>query len=138
MIESCEREVIELHRFFVAWMTGALPPDDTVFARVAGVLAEGFLLISPRGVIAERGALLQELSAAHGRRADTGFAIDAHEFRPRHRHGELLLATYEEWTREADAHYGRLSTAAFARQPGTPNGVVWLQVHETWLPGHAG
>jgi hypothetical protein len=49
--------------------------------------------------------------------------------------GGLVLATYEEWQRQADGSgSGRLSSVVFRQQPGTPNGLLWLHVHETWLP----
>jgi hypothetical protein len=71
MEAQCRREVGDLHRFLVAWMTGAVPRTAAVFARFEGVLADGFALIGPSGVITER-VLIVELEAAHGTRRDQG------------------------------------------------------------------
>jgi hypothetical protein len=53
----------------------------------------------------------------------------------RYTQGGLTVATYEAWQRHADGTVtGRLSTVVFRDQAGTPNGLVWAHVHETWLP----
>ena len=48
---------------------------------------------------------------------------------------DVVLATYEEWQRNALASTppdnARLATVAFARTEP----LRWLHVHETWLPG---
>ena len=45
--EACAAEVTELHRFFVEWMTAAVPRQAEVFSRVGNVLATEFLIVSP-------------------------------------------------------------------------------------------
>lgn len=138
METQCRLEVSDLHRFFVAWMTGAVPRDDATFARFVSVAAAGFALISPSGVLTERAPLIAELEAAHGARKDQGFQIRVRGFRHRHTAGGLGLVTYEEWQGLAGTTTGRLSSAWFRARQGTPHGVEWLHVHETWLPGVAG
>ena len=69
LFAACQAEVAGLHRFFVGWMTGALARDAETYARFTDVVADGFALISPRGVVTERAALIAELEAAHGGRA---------------------------------------------------------------------
>ena len=48
--------------------------------------------------------------------------------------GNLALATYEEWQEVEGQVTARLSSALFQRKENTPNGLVWLHVHETRLP----
>ena len=136
MEQNCEREVTDLHRFFVDWLSGALPKTEAAFARCSDVLAEGFALISPRGVLTERAALIGELKAAHGSLggSEPPFVIEVRNFRNRRTDGELCLVTYEEWQQREVQTTGRLSSAWFRARKGTPNGVEWLHVHETWLP----
>jgi hypothetical protein len=77
--------------------------------------------------------LLAQLRAAHGSRP--GWRIWIERPALRFREAGLAAATYEEWQRSADgAVTGRLSTVVFRALPGTPNGLAWLHVHETWLP----
>jgi hypothetical protein len=127
--------VSDLHRFFVAWMTGGAPRNAATFARFVDVVADGFALISPSGVITERAPLIAELEAAHGARKGQGFQIRVRNFRQRHTACGLCLVTYEEWQDLAGSTTGRLSSAWFRAREGTPHGVEWLHVHETWLPG---
>jgi hypothetical protein len=136
MQAQCQREVVELHGFLVNWMTGAVPRSAAAFARFADVLADGFALISPRGEITERRALLRELEAVHGahRTDDVGFRVEVREFRHRRTEGALCLVTYEEWQHVSGTTTGRISSAWFRARSDTPHGVEWLHVHETWLP----
>jgi hypothetical protein len=136
MQAQCQREVVELHGFLVDWMTGAVPRSAAAFARFADVLADGFTLISPRGDITERRALLRELEGVHGahRTDHVGFRVEVREFRHRRTEGTVCLVTYEEWQHISGSATGRLSSAWFRARSDTPHGVEWLHLHETWLP----
>jgi hypothetical protein len=140
MQAQCQREVVGLHGFLVDWMTGALPRSAATFARLADVLADGFALISPRGVMTERRPLLRELEAAYAIHCadEVPFNIEVRKFRLRYTQGTLCLVTYEEWQQLAGAATGRLSSAWFRARSDTPHGVEWLHVHETWLPDSRG
>ncbi|GAB5467369.1 MAG: hypothetical protein Kilf2KO_03990 [Rhodospirillales bacterium] len=136
---ACGREVVDLHVFLQDWLTGVLPRDVASFARFEGVIGEAFLVISPRGSVTERPALLTEFEANHGAltaRADD-FRIWVENYRCLHQLGDRALVLYEEWHRLGEETSARLTTALFERAPDRPNGVAWLHVHETWLPGHA-
>ena len=138
MREECQAEVDELHRFFVDWMTGTLPRTQEAYARFTGVMADHMVIISPRGVLTEREPLIEELEAAHGAHAGptNDFGIRIENYRCHRTEGDLCLVTYEEWQQRSGATTGRLGTALFRRRAGTPNGVEWLHVHETWISGH--
>ncbi|MCE7987689.1 MAG: DUF4440 domain-containing protein [Caldilinea sp. CFX5] len=131
MLEQYKAEICELHDFFQAWFTGALANTDANFARFADVMADGFVIISPAGKLSERPALLTGLRAAHQRQP--GIRIWTQNHQLRHQVGGLALLTYAEWQESAVGTTARLSTVLFQAQAGTPNGVVWLHVHETWL-----
>jgi hypothetical protein len=133
MVEQCKAEICELHDFFQAWFTGTLANTDTNFARFADVMADGFAIINPSGKLSERPALLTGLRAAHQRQPAIRIWTQNHQLR--HQVGDLALLTYEEWQKDATHTTARLSTVLFRAQAGTPNGVMWLHVHETWLPG---
>lgn len=136
LVAACFKEVSELHGFFVAWMTAAVPRTEPVFSRVSTVLADDFLIVNPRGILTEQALLVVELEAAHGGRP--GFEIWIEDYQFRRAAGALSLVTYQEWQRLSGATTARLSTALFRRRPGLPNGVEWLHVHETWLPDREG
>lgn len=126
-------EIIELHDFFVAWFAGALPATDAAYARLVDTMAPEFVIVSPGGVLTLREPLITQLRAAHGSRPGWQIWIENAELR--FQQGGLTGATYEEWQRHADGTVtGRLSTVVFRARADTPNGLVWLHVHETWLP----
>ena len=136
MDARCEKEVVELHRFFQDWFNGALPPTEEAFRRFDAVMADRFMIISPEGVPAEREELVERLRQAHGFWRQTGQPgrIWIENLRVRHQVGQQVMVLYEEWQEIEGESRGRLSTAVLQRRDGTPNGVEWLHVHEVWLP----
>ena len=54
---ACETEIVDLHRFFVAWMTASVPRSEAEFNRFTDVLDKDFVIVSPRGIITDRSAL---------------------------------------------------------------------------------
>jgi len=133
---ACEKEIEELHAFFVAWFNGAVPDSDASWARVSDALAPRFVLIAPSGQRFDRESILAGIRGrygTHGPSAD--FAIWTQDYQARHVGAGQALVTYEEWQRRDGGERGRLSTAAFLADERAPNEVCWLHVHETWLPG---
>lgn len=136
---ACEREAVELHDFLRDWLAGALPRTADAFARFQDVIGEGFMIVSPRGSVSARDTLLPEFEGLHGQLADKAadFEIWVENFRCLRLLGDSALCTYEEWHRLDGATSARLTSVLYGRKPGTPAGVEWLHVHETWLPGQA-
>ena len=139
METRCEQEVRGFHAFLRDWLAGAVPRTAESFARFAGVMDDGLEVISPLGTVTGRDALVDEFESLHGQLAADAdeFEIWIENFRCRWAEGDHAAVTYEEWHRRRGAESARLSTALFRRAEGTPSGVVWLHVHETWLPGRA-
>lgn len=134
LARSCEKEIVELHRFFMDWFCGAVTDSDAVWSRVTDVLAPEFVMIAPEGRAFLREELLASVRARYGSHApERDFEIWIRNLDCRHVAEHVVLTTYEEWQRRAGETSGRLSTAVFERVPDTPNGVRWLHVHETWL-----
>ena len=131
METRCRDEVIELHRFFQDWFNAVLEPDG--FSRFTGVMADGFVIVTPDGGLVGLAELSDGLRGAHGRWQGEG-RIWIEGFRLHRVEGDVAVVTYEEWQDEGGEVKGRLSTALFRRREGTPNGVEWLHLHEVWLP----
>jgi len=130
--KRCEAEVIELHQFFQDWFNGEIEPTNENYARLVDVLSADFILIDPGGNITGGESLLARLRNAHNSRRD--FKIWVENFQFRHYEDHIAIATYEEWQIITEGETNaRLSTAIFREKAGTPNGVMWLHVHETWL-----
>jgi hypothetical protein len=132
-LSAWHAEIVELHAFFEGWLGGTTPPTDAAYARLVDTMAPEFAIVTPGGERILRDQLLAQLRAAHASRP--GWKIWIEDADLRLRQGELTIVTYEEWQRHADGTVtGRLSTVIFRARAGTPNGLEWLHVHETWLP----
>jgi len=123
--DSFEAEVHELHAFFERWYAGAADPSE--ISRL-DVLADSFVMIGPDGESSDVEEVRAFVEAAYGRRP-TEFRVLNVALRP-----DTPVGTYEEWQTADGVTTGRISTAVMAPEPGTPNGLRWLHLHETWLP----
>ena len=139
METQCEQEVRAFHAFLRDWLTGAVPRTAGTFARFSDALEGGLEVVSPLGTVTGRDALVDEFEGLHGQLAGDAdaFEIWIENFRCRWDLGDHAVVSYEEWHRRRGATSARLSTALFRREERAPGGVVWLHVHETWLPGLA-
>lgn len=129
---SVRDEVEALHRFFVGWFSGQATHEtfDSEFLRR---FAPEFLLVPPAGVLLSLEELASAVRRGHGSNPD--FRIKIRNVNIRWEMSEEVLATYEEWQRNALASTppdnARIATVLFRK--GEP--LQWLHVHETWMPG---
>jgi hypothetical protein len=129
--DRVRREIEELHHFFVGWFSGALPEDafgDGFLRR----FDPDFVLIPPAGVTLR----LEDIAASvrQGHASNPDFRIAIRNVRIRREFGRHLLATYEEWQRNALAstppENARVATVLFEKSEP----LRWLHIHETSLP----
>lgn len=132
--DRCETEVLELHRFFERWYLGECDPHGEEFSRLSDVLTEDFRMVNPDGALVARSDLLAGIRGSFGSKRE-GFHIAIENVYYRLLGRGLAAVTYEEWHEEGRRRRGRLSTAIFREHGDVPNGVEWIHVHETWLPG---
>ena len=130
-METVKKEIEALHEFFVAWFTGKTAEREFD----AGFLARfdpDFHLIQPAGVVSD----LKDIASSvrDGYASNPNFKIAIRNIQTRRVFDGHILATYEEWQRNALASTppdnARLATVLFAdTQP-----LRWLHIHETWMP----
>jgi hypothetical protein len=125
------RETVELHEFFSRWLR-AKGEEKLDIARLAGVLDPGFRLVAPDGGVRERQALIDWIAGVRGSRS-ADFWIDVADFVAVWQSPDAVLLEYVETQYIEGKTTMRLSTALFCRAPGTPCGVVWRHLQETWL-----
>lgn len=130
--ERCHAEVLELHQFLEDWFNAKLPATEEALARFADVIDPSFLIIGPDGGATEREPIVEAIRAAHGRWREKPGRIRIENFHLQQTGDGLALATYEEW-HDLEEERGRISSVLFGSTEGTPNGLVWLYLHETWL-----
>ncbi|MGI9589919.1 MAG: hypothetical protein ACR2P8_01020 [Myxococcota bacterium] len=135
MSSELEREVRQeieaLHQFFVGWFSGELPESEFE-AGFLGRFDPGFVLIPPAGSLLQLEDLASSIRAGHA--SNPAFRIAIRKVRVQRVLDRHVLATYEEWQRNARASQppdnGRIATVLF--EQARP--LRWLHVHETWLP----
>ena len=130
-------EIVALHEFFVGWFGGTLPNDDETFS--VGFVRRfdpACLLIPPGGTLVPLAKLTKAIHGGYGKNPE--FRIAIRNVVLRREHGKLVLATYEEWQRNAvnstPPDNGRISSVWFKQEPSAVNGLAWLHIHECWLP----
>ena len=131
MMEKVRREIEALHKFFVAWFSGSIPESEFD----AGLLARfdpGFHLIPPAGIVLDLDGIATGIREGYATNPE--FRIAIRNVQIRREFDGHILATYEEWQRNAlasePAENARLATVLFA----DTKLLRWLHVHETWLP----
>jgi hypothetical protein len=129
--DAVRREIEGLHEFLVGWFAGSLPAEafETRFLRR---FAPDLVFIPPAGTLL---GLSEFASSVHGARwSNPEFRVAIRNSRVRWESGAHVVATYEEWQRNARASTppanGRIATVVFA----TSEPLTWLHIHETWLP----
>ena len=136
METTCKKEIIELHTFFEEWFNGAIEQTRTNFRRLENVLDSNFTLITPSGIKQSREELIPLLWEAAGSRVNKESPLDIwiENYLFKQLGSDLYLVTYEEWQKDEKRKRGRLSTAIFKKEMNEYNNLLWLHVHETWLP----
>jgi hypothetical protein len=124
-------EIEAFHEFFVDWFSGRLPLSQFE----SGFLdrfATDFLLIPPAGTLLNLEQLSSAVRSAHATNSE--FRIAIRNVTILRQFDDHILATYEEWQRNARAstppENARIATVLFRDE----RPLRWLHIHETWLP----
>ncbi|MFM7346812.1 MAG: DUF4440 domain-containing protein [Tagaea sp.] len=123
------KEIEELHAAFARWM-GA---GDDVFARFEASFAPGFSMVGPSGARLDRAGVLAMLRDRRGA-FGPAFGIEIRAPVELASGPGFLAVGYDEIQVNRPGPLARRASAVFAPAAAAPNGLVWLLVHETWLP----
>jgi hypothetical protein len=111
-LERATALIVDLHEFFTAWVSGRCLKDKALFAEKAKKhLSSDFLGIMPNGWSFNPSVFEGSMWDGHGN--SPKFRIKIRDVQVRHRIGNALVVTYEEWAHDAaDAPHNnaRLST----------------------------
>lgn len=124
-----ESEIMGLHEFFEQWLRGE--SECTSMGRLESVLAPGFGMVTPTGKLLGREALIEGLVQNRGSRPSLRIEIEDPVMivdEP-----TIMIARYVEVQRANGHTDRRVSTVVFEHHTGTPNGLRWAYVHETWV-----
>jgi hypothetical protein len=136
MKTQCEKEVIELHKFFEKWFKAEIENKDEIFTQLEDALSEEFMLISPTGQVSSREQVLTQIKNGYGSRKidEIPYRLWVQNIECRLQEGNLCLVIYEEWGEVAGKINARLSSALFRKKDKTANEVEWVHVHEVSIP----
>jgi hypothetical protein len=129
--EQIRVEIEDLHKFFCNWFAGKLPKAD-FDSKFTTRFATDLVFIPPAGELLG----LADLSSAiyKGYASNSKFKIQIRGVTVRREFDGFVLATYEEWQRNALASEppdnGRVVTVIFK----SSDPLRWVHIHETWLP----
>ena len=136
--ERCKAEIVRLHDAFVAWFTGSCDSSGDTYERTIGsVLSPSFSMVTPSGSVIPANLLHERLQAAYGSHSEHGMAIEIKNVEVVSSSGSGNLLRYEEWQRSGSPEVvetARQSTAFF-QESGPTKLIIWVHVHETWMPG---
>ena len=124
-------EVVELHQFFQAWLSGSIEQSREKYDRFERVMADDFVMIPPDSDLLSRDVIMDIFWQEHGAKSSS-FRIEIRNPVARQVAESLYLVSYEEWQFEQDQS-ARVTTALLRENP---TGIEWLSVHESWLPDH--
>ncbi len=134
LADRAAREIVERHDAFVTWFTGK--GDDSVIDEMMRCFAPSMVMAGPDGEVIPHDPLMQGLRDERGRR-EPEFEIAVSEVAPLWTSDDAVLMGYIERQFIGGERTARRSTALMIRDADAPNGVAWVHVHETWLPGGA-
>jgi hypothetical protein len=129
--DTCRREIESLHEFFVDWYTGQRAAERN--DRLERALAADFEMVQPDGDRRPYADVVAGIREQYASREPGTFDIQIRNVETRERVDNHALVRYEEWQETPTDTTGRLSTALFEGDSDAPGGVVWLDLHETWL-----
>jgi len=134
---AVREQIVGLHEFFVAWFGGTASDDDESFS--AGFVRRfdpACVLVSPGGMVVPLAQLTKMIRSGHGKNPE--FRIQIRNIVVRREHRQFVLATYEEWQRNAlnskPRDNARVSSVWFKRERSAVGGLAWMHIHECWLP----
>ena len=125
-LEAVTAEIERLHACFERWYHG----EEFDLAEFEDALADDFSFFAPNGASVARTDVVEGVRNAFGSR-DIWIRIERPEVL--WERGDDLLAAYEEWHDHDDYSTARRSTVLLTRDDGTPGGLLWRHVHETWI-----
>lgn len=131
LLQKASEEIVDLHRFFVAWYNTATS-GGVDFNRCQAAFGDGFHIITPTGGVFDRTQTIEMVRSNHAT-FDGDFEIAIEDIEARWQSGDALLVTYVEVQWRGGEHSRRLATALFTESASAPCGVEWRHLQETWL-----
>lgn len=131
LIASAQAEVIKRHAFFVEWFTGR--GSEAELEASLRAFATDMIMVEPDASTIGQAEIVAMITSARGKRP-ADFAIRVELVAARQIGTDAALVIYDEHQVIDGEKTARRSSAVFTADAGAPEGVVWRQLQETWIP----
>ncbi|OCW59463.1 DUF4440 domain-containing protein [Hoeflea olei] len=132
LIARAEAEVVNRHAFFVEWFTGRASEAELDTSLRA--FAPDMVMIEPDASTIGQAEICAMIRAARGKRPHD-FSIRVDLVSARMVAEDTVIVIYDEHQVIDGEKSARRSSAVFSADADAPEGVVWRQLQETWIPG---
>jgi hypothetical protein len=130
-MDKVRREVESLHEFFCVWFGGRIPQEEFE-QQFLPRFHQDLAFIPPAGELLNLEDISAWIRGGYGSNPD--FRIQIRNVTIHREFEGHVLATYEEWQRNALASEpsdnGRIASVVFVKGER----LKWLHIHETWVP----
>ncbi|BBN09473.1 sucrose-6-phosphatase [Marchantia polymorpha subsp. ruderalis] len=131
-------EIVEFQLLFERWFKGAVENSDEVFQRLKATLLPECVLVNPWGVQVKPLVAIEMARPLYGSLKGKNFRIWIDRIRINQISEEVWAVQFDKWLKSDKELSCRLTSGLLKKKDGTPNGVAWLHIHETWLLDYAG
>lgn len=132
-LERVRKQIVDMHQFITDWVSGKEPDPASFDSKLLKYFSPQFMVVMPAGRGFGYEPFTGYMRTVHG--SNPKFRIQIRNVQIRHRVGDVVVAMYEEWEKDAKdstpSNNGRQSSMVL-RDRGSDFEVLHLQ--ETWLP----
>lgn len=131
-------EIVEYQLYLEKWFRGQIENSDAGFWRLKYTMDEKAPMVFAHGTEANSRLTIDKARSFHG--ALPHFVSWVDRIRIQKVSAGAWSVIFDKWQKASPAEElsCKITSALLINQEGTPNGLKWLQTHETWLAGHEG
>ncbi|KAL2631682.1 hypothetical protein R1flu_016368 [Riccia fluitans] len=139
-IAALAHEIVEFQLHYEKWFKGGVDNKEEEFQRLKVTLLPACTIIHPWGVETVARKSIENARRLYGSQKGKKFFIWIDRIRILELTEGTWAVKFDKWVKSEDTGDTtcRLTSALLENKAGTPNGVAWLSIHETWLHEHEG
>ncbi|KAL3689572.1 hypothetical protein R1sor_015881 [Riccia sorocarpa] len=133
-ITAVAHEIVEYQLHYERWLKGAVENKEEEFQRLKAPVLPECTVIYPWGIENVLVKSVELVRPLYGSQKGKRFFIWVDRVRITKLAEDTWGVKYDNWTRSEDTGTScSLTSAVLKKKAGTPNGVAWLSIHQTWL-----
>ncbi|CAM6100642.1 unnamed protein product [Calypogeia fissa] len=128
-------EIVEYQIYLEKWLRGQVDTSDSGFWRLIHTMDEKSSLVFAHGTEGNAHLTIDGLRSLHG--AVPQFVIWVDRVRVKKLSEGAWSVIFDKWERPTPEElHCKIISSVLVSQAGTPNGLKWVHIHETWLAGY--